>query len=172
MCQSFQIKPSAVAKLDRRARSLAHGHNASAKCEEDGATAHDGHHAPCDEVVDAHEVSGRVLDHSALTSAELVHSPGVVGGLVTITSGELTDSVEPPDDSGDPPGQATAASSAASEASEAGTESWDTSHEDSGKAHSAGKDEALDEAPEETLDEVVVDGNGSVVSLLANLEGQ
>ena len=158
--------------LDGMARSLAHGHDASAKCEEDGAAAHDGHDAPGNEVVDAHEVSGLGLDHSLLDATELVVGPGVIGSLVTITSGELTDSVEPPDDSGDPPGQATAASGAASEASEARTEGWDADRGDSGKAHSAGEDEALDETPEEPLDEVVVDGHGSVIPLSSNLQSK
>ena len=105
--------------LGETARSLECGCNACAEGAEDAATARDGHQAPSNKVVDAHEVSGRVLDHSALSKGEFFHSPGVIGGLVAITSSELTDSVEPPDDSSDPPGQAAAAKAAASEAREA-----------------------------------------------------
>ena len=93
----------------------------------------------------------------------------MIVGLVTITTGVLSGSVEPPDDSTDPPGQATAASCASSEASKATAECWGNGHEDSGQAHSTRKDKALNEAPEEPLDVEVVDWHGSVISLSSDL---
>ena len=97
-----------------------------------------------------------MLEDGALGSDFLLPIFGGETTLSDVATGVCTVSSESPDDSGNPPGEASAASCAAEETTADATECWADHHEDGSEATSGTGSKDLDEAPEEPGDEALV----------------
>ena len=111
------------------------------------------HQAPNDQVVDEHEVAGAVLVKSFVVRVECF-ALGIGEG---VTRCEGARGLEPPDDSGDPPGESAATEPAADDATEdlleGLTDASGNGHDNTG----ASRGEGHDEAPVEPKDEKSMD---------------
>ena len=134
-------------------RSLAaHGGDAHAEAGKDGATAHNGHHNPGDQVVDSHEVSRLNLDEICLICEVIFWD--------VVTSGVSADSVKSPDNTSDVPGDTTAALTATGKAEAAGSEAWAEKSGEATEEESCGHDDLADESPKEPRHEGVMNRSG------------
>ena len=151
------------------ARSLAEAGDDHA---DEGATAGDTHKDPADHVVDVHESSGRelvqgggVLNISgSFSNSKLSFGKGV-------TRCELARGAESPDDTGDPPGEATTAGTAADETLANSGEATGDHHADTDEEDTGKRDHLLGETPGEPCDKVTVDISQISSGVLSSAEG-
>ena len=132
----------------------AHGSDAHAEAGKNGATAHNAHHDPGDQVVGSHELTRLLLDESGLKEE--------VFGILEVTRGVSSNSVESPDNTSNVPGESTAALTATGKTEAAGSKAWAQKSGETTEEESSGQDDLADEAPKEPRNESVVNANGSL----------